>query len=103
MKDGKLNSSSRNLSCMRIDPELKLRNVVGESLVLMNDNGSRDMSKIMALNSTSKFLWENLFGRDFTLDDVVNLLLDSYDVDRDRAREDARKWVDQLVELNVIQ
>ncbi|MCQ2166608.1 MAG: PqqD family protein [Bacteroidales bacterium] len=88
---------------MKINPELKLRTIVGESVVLMNSEGSRDMSKIMALNSTSKFLWEKLFGKDFTLEDVVNLLLDAYDVDRERAEEDAGKWVEQLTELKVIQ
>lgn len=88
---------------MKINPELKLRTIVGESVVLMNSEGSRDMSKIMALNSTAKFLWEKLFGKDFTLEDVVNLLLDAYDVDRERAEEDAGKWVEQLTELKVIQ
>lgn len=86
---------------MKIKDNLKLREIAGESIVLLQGENGSDMTKVLALNPSSRFLWEELKGKDFSIDDVVNLLCSHYDVDDDRAREDAGKWLDQLADLNV--
>lgn len=88
---------------MRINSKLKIRNVVGEHVVLLPVNGGQDMTRVIAINSTSKYLWDTLSGKDFTSDDVVNALLDNYEVDPELARKDAENWVKQLTELGVIE
>lgn len=86
---------------MKIKDNLKLREIAGESIVLLQGEKGSDMTRVLALNPSSRFLWEELKGRDFTLDDIVSLLCSHYDVDEARARDDARKWLDQLADLNV--
>lgn len=88
---------------MKINPKLKLRTIAGETIVLLQSNGTTDMTKVLALNSTSKFLWETFFGKDFTLDDVVAALTDNYEVEPQIARTDAEKWINQLTELKVVE
>ena len=88
---------------MKINPKLKARTIAGETIVLLQSNGTNDMTKVLALNSTSKFLWDNLSGKDFELEDVVSLLTGNYDVERERAESDARAWIGQLSELSVFE
>lgn len=88
---------------MKIKSNLKLRMIAGEAIVLLQSEGGSDMTKVLALNQSSQFLWEQLAGKDFSIDDVVNLLCEHYEVDEARAREDAGKWMDQLSELKVFE
>lgn len=88
---------------MKINPKLKLRTIAGETVVLLQSNGTNDMTKVLALNATSKFLWETFSGKDFTVDDVVTALTDNYEVDSQIARTDAEKWISQLTELKVVE
>lgn len=88
---------------MKINPKLKARTIAGETIVLLQNNGTNDMTKVLALNTTSKFLWDNLMGKDFGLDDVVSLLTEHYDVEKERAESDAEAWIEQLTELSVVE
>ena len=88
---------------MKIKSDLKVRMIAGEAIVLLQSNGNSDMTKVLALNPSSKYLWDELQGKDFAADDVVDLLLQQYDVEEAKAREDALKWIDQLKELNVLE
>lgn len=66
--------------------------VVGEGLKQVNFN------KMISLNDTAAYIWEQVVGKDFTKDDVVNLLLERYEVDRETASKDVDillgKWVE---------
>ena len=88
---------------MKIDPKLKIRTVVGEAVVLLPGKDAKDMTKVLALNPTSQFLWENLSGKEFTIDDAVTLLVDNSDVSKEQATEDVEKWIAQLREIAVIE
>lgn len=87
---------------MKLNDKLKIRDIAGESVVLMPSQDGKDMTRVLALNSSSRYLWDTLHGRDFETEDVVKALLDKYEVEEERAREDAAKWIAQLFELGVI-
>jgi hypothetical protein len=40
------------------------------------------------MNETSAFLWEKVKDKDFTIDDLVTMLTDEYDVDEETAKKD---------------
>ncbi len=61
--------------------------VVGEGLALVN------FDKMLSLNESAAYLWEQVIGRDFTEDDLTNLLTERYEVSEEKAREDVRKMV----------
>lgn len=87
---------------MKINPNLKLRIVAGEAIVLLHGKGMSDFTNVLALNSSSKYLWDTLSGKDFTEADVAAALLDHYDVEREQAEKDAAAWVAKLKELSVL-
>lgn len=78
---------------MRINGKMKIRNVGGENIVIMPSDDAADMTKVVALNESSLLLYNQLKGREFSLDDAVQLLLDNYDVDEATARKDAEAWL----------
>jgi len=81
---------------MKIKDNLKIRNVAGENIVILQDQKVSDMTKLLSLNATSKYLWEQLKGKDFEVEDVKKTLLDRWDIDDALASQDAQKWVDLL-------
>lgn len=87
---------------MKINPSLKIRAIAGESVVIMQNKGADDMTNVISLNDTSKYLWDALKGRDFSEDDIVALLTAKYEVSEDRARADAIDWVKKLQELGAL-
>ena len=48
---------------------------------------------MLSLNASAAYLWEQVQGKDFTVEDLVSLLTEKYDVSEDRARQDAAKLV----------
>lgn len=87
---------------MQILQKYKVRQVSGENIVLIQGNHPGDMTKVIALNDTSLFLWNTFYGRDFSVDDIVSLLLEKYDVDDTTARRDATDWMNTLKEHNIV-
>lgn len=87
---------------MRIFPKYKVRNVANENVVLVQGRNPGDMTSVIALNETSLYLWNELYGKDFELQDVVSLLTGRYDVDEATAAKDAESWVATLREKSVL-
>ena len=71
--------------------------VVGEGLAQVNFN------KLMVLNESAAYLWENIAGKEFTEEDLVRLLLERYDVTEELARTDAAKVAQLLQENGVLE
>lgn len=87
---------------MKIDIRKKIRSVAGENIVMMPAAGTTDMTQVVALNDSALELYNILKEREFTLDDVVRALLDTYEVDEYTARTDAEKWVAQMRKQRLI-
>lgn len=75
---------------------MKVRHVAGEDIVITQSPEAADMTKVIALNESALHLYNALQERDFTMQDVVDTLLDAYDVDADTARRDAEAWVAEM-------
>lgn len=88
---------------MKIDPKYKVRELAGEYVVVVQGAYGADMTRLVALNESSRYLWEKLRGREFDLDDVVSLLVERYEVDEATARRDAGAWMSRLAECGVLE
>lgn len=87
---------------MRIDPSKKIHNVSNENIVIMQDRDVAEMTRVVAFNESALELHDRLKGREFEIDDVVQALVDVYDVDREVAAADATEWVKQMREQGLI-
>lgn len=61
-----------------------------------------DMTTVIALNETSLYLWNNLYGKEFEQGDVAKLLTERYDVDEATAMKDSSEWITTLQEHNIL-
>ena len=78
---------------MRIKEGFTLRTICGEHVVIGEGLAQVNFNKMLSLNASAAYLWEQVQGKDFTVEDLVSLLTEKYDVSEDRARQDAAKLV----------
>jgi hypothetical protein len=87
---------------MKIKPGFKLNQVCGESFIMPMGESNIDFSKLIVLNESSLFLWQKMEGNDFTTDDLVNHLLEEYEVTEEVARRDVDTFIKQLQEEKIL-
>lgn len=88
---------------MKIDKEYKLREIADETILVKQGAGATDFTRIISLNSSARFLYEELTDKDdFTLQDVVALLVGKYETSEETAATDAEKWVKTLMDCGII-
>lgn len=87
---------------MKLDAKYKVREMAGEHIIVMPGRYGADMTRVIALNSSSLYLWNVLQGKEFELVDVADLLVAEYDIDHETAMHDAEKWIEQLRANNIV-
>lgn len=88
---------------MQIKKGLEIRNIAGEKVLIMQGRVGMDMTKVVSFNATAEWLWNTLYERTFSPEDVTGLLIERFQVDAETAEADAKKWIDQLVQCNAIE
>jgi hypothetical protein len=86
---------------MRIKEGFTLRTICGEHIVIGEGLAQVNFNKMLSLNGSAAYLWEELKDKEFTVEDAVKLLTDKYDVTPERAREDVEKMLQQWQEQGV--
>ena len=71
--------------------------VVGEGLAQVNFN------KMISLNSSAAYLWESIQGKEFTVNDLAQLLVDKYGIDMDLALKDSASIADAWANAGIAQ
>ena len=87
---------------MKINPDYKLREIAGETIVVNQGTTGVDMTRIISLNASAKLLYEQLQGKEFTLEDAAQQLTDTYGIAADVALRDAARWVESLTQCGII-
>lgn len=76
---------------MRVKNNFLLREVVGEKILIAYCGGSADFTKALSLNDSAAYLWQQLQGREFKVDDAVKVMLDAFEVEEAEARQDVEE------------
>lgn len=89
---------------MKTKEGFELQNVCGEHILVPAGAENVDFSRIISLNPTAASLWEGVSKmKSFTIDDMVNILLDEYEVEEPIAREDCGLIVERWSEMGLIE
>ena len=75
---------------MKLKPNLMLRKI-GAQYIVLADRENIDVTKVISLNATAAFLWQQAEGKEFTVPQLVEALCAAYDVDPVRATNDIEK------------
>lgn len=83
---------------MNIKSQFIMRKVGPEYLIIVPQSGAVDLTNVFHLNNTAAWLWEELRGREFSIDTVIDLLIARYDIEHSQALTDAFKFINLLTE-----
>lgn len=86
---------------MRLKSGFELVNVAGDYMLIPIGEEVDDFNGTIILNEVSAFLLGKL-KTDIEKDDLVQILIDEYDVDRATAQSDVDKMVGELIKMGVV-
>lgn len=90
---------------MRFREDLVLRQIGDDYVIVEPNQGKIDYSKVFTLNETAAFLWDKLKGEDFIEEDMVQLILEYYDIpalDQDKILIDIKILISTLKDNNLL-
>lgn len=87
---------------MRIKDQISLRKIADEYIMIVGSGDSLDYTQTVSLNDSAAYLIESVRGKDFTLEDWVELLTDRYEVSGEQARADVELLIQMLKEAEII-
>ena len=67
--------------------------------ILTSENVKQvNFNKMISMNSSAAFLWKAVAGKEFSVEDLADLLVGEYEVDKETALRDseaiAQKWIE---------
>ena len=87
---------------MKIKSGFIVKEIAGQYVVIALGAASKIFNGIIKLNDSGKFIWDKL-AVDADKDDIVNALLEEYDVNRTVAEADVDKFIDELKGANILE
>lgn len=89
---------------MKIKKEFVLRQVCGENVIVGEGLGAINFGKLLALNETAAWLWQQAVAMDnFTIDTLAQKLFDEYEVSVDEAKNDVAAILDEWQNVGVVE
>ncbi len=88
---------------MKIKKGFELRKVCDENIIISHGVENINFTKVITLNDSAATLWNKVMGKDFTEDELVNILLDEYEVDKETAAKDIKALVASWKEAELIE
>ena len=81
-----------------------LRQVCGENVIVGEGLGAINFGKMLALNETAAWLWQQAQAMgEFTIEALADKLCDEYEVTPDEARRDVAAIIDEWKAVNVVE
>lgn len=74
---------------MRIKKGFVLRRMCGEYVVTADSLELINFNKLVTLNDSAAYLWQEMENKDFSVEDLSELLVEHYGIDNERALSDA--------------
>lgn len=86
---------------MKIKSQYKIREMAGEHVIVLPGRLGADMTRVISLNDSSLFLWQELADKEFSEEDAAQLLIEHYEIEDSIAQKDASAWCRQLLETGM--
>lgn len=88
---------------MRIKKGFTLRNIGADHVVVPEGIEVINFNKLVSLNNTAKYLWENVEDIDFSVEDLARLLTEKYNVLLETALTDAGSLIKRWNEIGLLE
>lgn len=86
---------------MKVDKEFVLREIVGEYIIIPTGKTVLEFNGLITVNEVGISLW-NMLQNEVSFEELVQGILDEYDVDEETAKEDTKEFLNRLVEGGIL-
>ena len=86
---------------MKISPDYVRRNIVDETVIIPTGKAIQYFNGIISTNQVAGFIWKHLEECE-TPDEIVNKVLEVFDVDKETATKDIYEFLDNLKAVGMI-
>lgn len=86
---------------MKIKEGFVLRQMCGENIVSAEGLQHINFNKLISLNESAAYLWQELQGKDFTQEEMAELLIKRYGIDKQLAMTDSEKLAASWIEIGL--
>mgnify|MGYP004680477045 FL=1 len=93
---------------MRTKKGFRVNEICGAHVIVAEGEENIDFSDIISLNESALLLWNSVEGKDFTIDDLADILVNNYEIDentplpREVALKDAQELVDEWLKAGIM-
>ena len=89
---------------MRLKKGFVLREVCGERVIVGEGLSAINFGKLLALNETAAWLWQQAQAMDdFTVESLAEKLCEEYDVTADEAKADVAEMIAEWQKVDVVE
>ena len=88
---------------MKIIDGFRLREVIGQSIVIGEGVNQVDFNKLVTLNDSAAYLWKAVEGKEFEVETLASLLIEKYGIDEELATKDAAALAAQWRETGLVE
>ena len=86
---------------MRVDKEFVLREIAGDYIIIPTGKTVLDFNGLITVNEVGASLW-NMLQNEVSLDQLVQGILDEYEVEEEVAREDIQEFLNTLEKSGIL-
>ena len=86
---------------MRVDKEFVLREIAGDYIIIPTGKTVLDFNGLITVNEVGASLWDML-QNEVSLDQLVQGILDEYEVEEEVAREDIQEFLNTLEKSGIL-
>ena len=87
---------------MKINGEYVLREIAGEYILVPIGNTAMEMNGMITFNEVGVFIWNKLKD-ECSSEEILKAILDEFEIDEERARNDLNVFLKQLEEAHLVQ
>lgn len=87
---------------MKLKDSLAIRKI-GDEYIMVSESGSTlDYTRVISLNETAAYLIKEVEGKTFSKENMVNLLIEKYEISKQTAETDVQNLLSKLLKENLI-
>ncbi len=87
---------------MKIKEGFVIREVAGTIVAVPTGELANEFHEMITLTEAAKFVWELLQKEDLNEEEITQRLIERYKIDRERAKADTQKFVENLKVAKVL-
>ena len=86
---------------MKIKEGFILREMCGENIIAAEGLEHINFNKLISLNESAAYLWQELIGKEFTVEDMAQLLIDRYGIGQELALNDSKNLCEAWINAGI--